>query len=349
MTKPVYFPFTYIDAVTARRTAALWGGIRVYLPSAMVLPETMGDLAGTGIIEPFQPVTEESQVVETIHKAYRQWKESTSGAELAFLKTPESGGIPFFDETAVNHLRDTIVRQSAGAEDASAHLSDKVLGDGLSTNMAARVFLRITADYDAQTTAVSRSIETLADREQAMFRALKGEDDDLFEKHPKALGAPGMADDPGRLMTGARIRAWARLAAHDPDAPGIWVTTSSAVFDYVIDRMDPEETGMRVFGPCQVPDAGQTGVADAAMNEWCRSFAVSMGGLCNAGDPGAVAKTIPLPPACSHTVPSMTVSVYVLPALTVAQCLTDGTGALPGAGGMPALKQENHIVIIWLS
>lgn len=346
--KPVYFPFTFIDNRTARRAAILWRGIRVYLPSAMPLPETMGALAGDGVIEPYQPVEADSEAVEAIYKAYCQWKAATRGAEFSFLKMPEGGGIPFFDEAAVSYLRDTIVRYQKEATDVSARLSEKSLDNGLPPDMAARVFLRITADHDAQERAVSETIDSLADREQAMFDALKGDNDGLFKKG-RTVDPADTRDDPGSLMTGARIRSWARLAAHDRDHAGIFLTGSRSVLDYVIDRLDPRNRGRLVSIGDRIPNDGQIRPDETGVAGWGRSFAACMERLCNAADIDAVVKEIPSPPQCETDAQSMSLAVCVLADTPLPEFLSNCSGETVLENIPPAQNVAKHIVIICLT
>ncbi|MDY6824800.1 MAG: hypothetical protein SWH68_13535 [Thermodesulfobacteriota bacterium] len=354
--KPVYFPFTFIDKITACRAAALWPGLRVYLPSEMPLPEAMRLQVDKGLIEPIVPVEEDSRAVEAIYKAYCQWKEATTGADVSFLKIPEEGGIPFFDEAAVSYLRDTIVRYEPGAGDVSARLAGKAMDKGLPPDMAARVFLRITADYDAQATAVSETIDTLADKERAMFEALKGNDEALFGKGRKP-GVPGMGsneepntgDDPGLMMTGARVRAWARLAALAPDQGGLCLTNSRAVFDYIIDRVDTDNRGKLLFIGDRLADCDATAQADPVVGHWCRSFSSGIANLCTAGDVEEAVSDMPDAPPAGIDAAGMAISVYVMPDTPLPVFLSNCAGEPLKTGGMPEQRAGKNIVVICLT
>ncbi len=217
--KPVYFPFTTVDENQAALLLTCFGTVDLYLPTSS---------AAAGIKEkglnPIVPLPEDPVQVEDVYRACRQWGDATAGAAAAYFK---NGRAPFFDENTISFIRQQIVEKSAGKDDPS----------GPDPLLQARVFLRLTADYDGQQMMIGRFLNEVENRRKALFETLRGgEETGLSGKR-----FAGAGEDPGRHLTRARLEAWSKLVLAGGGVPDLYVTASPAVFDTIDDTFSAAE------------------------------------------------------------------------------------------------------------
>ncbi len=225
MIEPVVFPFTYLDTKTAKILLSCFNQIRVYIPTDSARESFDPDLLSSGQITLCNPIPDSGHAVDLILDNYRQWRQANMGTDISFFKSPGSG-IPFFDESTISYLRQDIVHPVSGAPDEPADML-----------MAARVFLRMTENFDRVQTEIDESLSAQDAKKLSMLAALQGNDEDDERKEPATADGSAL-DEAGELMTTERLTAWSRLAAEDVRFSAVYVTSGNAVMAAVSDRFE---------------------------------------------------------------------------------------------------------------
>ncbi len=232
---PIYFPFTCIPHAVAEGLNICFGRTVIYQPSLLKMSSEMHKLDEEKLIAVRRPVSGDESKLRGVVKAYRQWAENHQGSELAFFKTQKDKA-PFFEDTAVQQIRSDVRRRAAG--EAEMPPPDYLFN--------ARMFLSIAQAYDEQHMALDSDLADLQALEQEMLKNIRGSEDD--EDQEMAARLARSHEDAGEYLTESRIRAWARLALHDPEAGGLYVTDSRAVLDWITDNVPAVELVAHVKG-----------------------------------------------------------------------------------------------------
>ena len=240
--KPLYFPFTYISKPAAQALAACFAQTAVYQPATSKIPDEMRESADDALLEIRVPVNDTGEKLDAIVKEYRTWADVHRGSEIGFLKSM-ADKIPFFDETSSSQIRAQI--KETGEKPPSREKSDPLFH--------ARLFLHMAQEFDLQNDRLTRDLLAVEVMEEDFMKELKGEDADDPARAAaiKALET----DDPGHYMTEERIKSWALLMQQDPKVSGLFITSSRAVLDLLVDRM-PDMAQVTRFDavPALVPD-----------------------------------------------------------------------------------------------
>jgi hypothetical protein len=227
--KPVYFPFTFISKPVCQTLAACFRQIAVYQISSSKIPDEMQHWGESGILDIRIPVKYDGDKLDAVVKQYRSWATSHQGSEIAFLKS-KADEIPFFDEDSTIQITADI-KSTGDRQNRSQEKSDPLLNAGL--------FLHLAQEYDIQNLTLSQDLQAIEVIEQDFMRDLKGENQFLGEEtaEKKTLGT----HDPGYYMTKERIHAWSRLMQQDRQDSGLFVTTSTSVFESLMDSTPEAE------------------------------------------------------------------------------------------------------------
>lgn len=220
--KPIYFPFTYIPESMGKILAVWFGQIAVYQMSDTKTPDEMQKLAKEGILDVHIPMDINGELLDQIYKEYRVWISHHQGTETAFLKAM-AHKIPFFDDNASSQMRAQIKKLSR--QISPEEKSHPLFNAGL--------FLHIAQEYDRQNETLSRDLMAIDAMEEDAMKDLKGEDN-----NDQARTRMHMAierQEPGYYMTAERIEAWASFMLNDLQEYGLFVTTSRAVVESIID------------------------------------------------------------------------------------------------------------------
>lgn len=220
--KPIYFPFTFISKPIVEALSACFKQTVVYQISSQKVPEKMQEWCKSGTLDIRIPVEGDEKKLDKILKDYRAWINLHQGSEIAFLKT-QADKIPIFDETSASQIRDDIKKISR--ENQSQEKPDDLF--------YARLFLHIAQEFDLQNIELKQDLLLFETMEQDLMKNLKGENE---VSHMDTGGNQELkADDPGHYMTKERIKAWTSLMQHDQQVSGLFVTSSRAMLEYLID------------------------------------------------------------------------------------------------------------------
>ena len=230
MIEPVVFPFTYLDTNTAGLFLSCFPRIRILIPSDSAREELDPEISASGRVALCNPLPDSGQEVDRIFSGYRQWRQANMGTDISFFKSAESG-IPFFDESTISYLKQGILDSASGKPPETKDLL-----------LAARVFLRMTGNYDHFQTEITASLFSQDAKKMSMLAALRGENDEENEDNPDADATASQArsafDETGELLTSERLAAWAVLAGRKAPSPNIFATPSRAVVAAVLDHFE---------------------------------------------------------------------------------------------------------------
>lgn len=255
--KPIYFPFTYIPESVGKVLAALFGQTAVYQISAMKVPDDMRKLVNEGILDIRIPLEINDELLDNLYKDYRIWISSHQGTEIAFLKTM-AHKIPFFDDNASSRIREEIKKTTLQIPPREKP----------HPQFDAGLFLHMAQEYDRQHETLSQDLTAIDVMEEDIMKDLKGEEDNDQVRtgvHPVIERR-----EPGLYMTTERIEAWASFMLNDPRDYGLFITTSRAVVEHIIDIVSDAQEIMRF-------DAIPLGTAeDDAWVNWRNEFMKSL-------------------------------------------------------------------------
>ena len=224
--KPVYFPFTYIPESVGKILAACFRQTAVYQISSTKIPEDMQKLSQEGILDIRIPVEVNGKFLDKVLRDYRAWVNIHQGTETAFLAAM-ANKIPFFDESASSQIRADL--KKIGKQAPQEEKSDPLFN--------AKLFLHMAQEFDLQMESLDQDMMDIEAMEDDFMKNLKweSEDDDARGVVRKALGK----NDSGHYMTNERINAWTSLMLQDPEVFGLYVTSSQAILEHLIE-INPE-------------------------------------------------------------------------------------------------------------
>jgi hypothetical protein len=245
----------------------------VYLPTDAAAGDMDPDVLKTGLVTAVNPLADSGGEADRIFREYRQWRQDNRGTDISFFKT-SGGHIPFFDESTISFLKQDIVHPSSRTEKKTDLL------------LAARVFLRMTGNYDRAQADIAEELLLQNEKELSMLAALHGDDDDVDQEELAVPAPEKLNRDTGELMTRERLAAWAMMAAENDSLPNLLVTPSRAVVSAVMDLFENQAA---IWENLPVP--GDLPHRDEpVMSSWRKDLASFLEGLLKGGGGG--------PPPC---------------------------------------------------
>jgi len=294
--KPIYFPFTYVPEAAGKALAACFGQTSVYQIASTKIPDDMKKLAEDGILDLRIPVDSNGKLLDKILKDYRGWIVSRQGVETAYLRTIAEE-IPFFDESASSQIRSDL--KKTGKQTPSPEKPDPLF--------QAKLFLHMAQEFDIENTGLDRELMDIEALEEDFMKDLKGEDDD--DQARAIVRMVLEKDDPGHYMTKERLKAWALLMHQDPEIFGLFVTSSRAVVEYIIDSV-PET--VRVIRFDTIPASNQN---EEALVKWRYQLRESLERLATHPWPAEMDR-MANPPEVPGTISNVSLTLYIVPGNT---------------------------------
>jgi len=300
--KPIYFPFTYIPESLGKALAACFGQITVYQISGEKVPEDMQHLVKDGILDIRIPMDINGKLLDKIYNDYRVWIDTHQGTEVTFLKTM-AHNIPYFDENASSQIRAEIKKTTR--QISAQEKPDPLFNAGL--------FLHMAQEYDFQNERLFRDLMDIDAMETNFLKDLKGEEDDIQSRTLTHRAVE--IKDPGRYMTEERLAAWASLILKDPRDFGLFITTSRAVVEHMVDIL-PEINRIHRFDTLVTGDE-----KDNTWVSWRREFMGSLEMLAARSRPDGTDDMPPFPEA-SGPKTNISLTLYRVPEKTPRECFS---------------------------
>ena len=221
---PIYFPFTYIPKPVIEAVKTCFRRIVVYQPLSQKVPEQMKAWEKKGILDLRVPVKKDEMKLEAVYKEYMAWGSLHQGDAIDFFKT-QTDMIPFFDDLSSSKIRD----------DINKNIKSRPSQQEPNPFFNAVMFLCMAHELDRQRFEIDQDFNTSKAMEKALYDGLQGNSETTgneFEKKNILL-----KNDPGDYMTAERMTAWTCLMQYDQEISGVFVTSSKAALEHLIDRI----------------------------------------------------------------------------------------------------------------
>jgi hypothetical protein len=324
--KPIYFPFTYIPESVGKTLAACFRQTTVYQISGTKIPEDMQELSRDGILDIRRPVEVNGKFLDNILKDYRAWVNIHKGTETAFLAAM-ANKIPFFDESASSQIR-------ADLKKIEKQIPLKEKPDPL---FNAKLFLHVAQEFDLQQKELDEDLMDIDAMEDDFMKNLKWEDDD---DHARAVARRQWdKDDPGHFMTTERINAWASLMLQDSQMSGLFITTSRAVLEHLIETVPEME---QVVCLDDIP----LGVVDnETLSNWQNSLLEMLEMLAAENWPVSM-DDLANPPEISGKETNVKLTIYIIPNKTPHEYFADrvDTDVLQAGSAQTGTRFKNTLI-----
>lgn len=324
--KPLYFPFTYIPKSAGKTLSACFRQTAVYQISGTKIPKDMQELSRNGILDIRIPVEANGKFLDNVLKDYRAWVNIHQGTETAFLAAM-ANKIPFFDENASSQIRADL--KKIGKQIPAEEKPDPLFN--------AKLFLHMAQELDLQNAGLDQDLMDIDAMEDDFMKNLKWEDDD---DHARAVVRRQWdKNDPGHFMTTERINAWVSLMLQDPQASGLFITTSRAVLEHLIEIVSEME---QVIGLDAIP----MGVdEDEALSNWQDDLMKTLEMLATENWPVSM-DNMANPPEIPGSEKSVSLTLYIVPNKTPYECFSDcvGTDVFQGESKKTDTRFKNTII-----
>lgn len=324
--KPLYFPFTYIPKSAGKTLSACFRQTAVYQISGTKIPKDMQELSRNGILDICIPVEVNGKFLDNVLKDYRDWVNIHQGTETAFLAAM-ANKIPFFDENASSQIRADL--KKIGKQIPAEEKPDPLFN--------AKLFLHMAQELDLQNAGLDQDLMDIDAMEDDFMKNLKWEDDD---DHARAVARRQWdKNDPGHFMTTERINAWVSLMLQDPQASGLFITTSRAVLEHLIEIVSEME---KVIGLDAIP----MGVdEDEALSNWQDDLMETLEMLATENWPVSM-DNMSNPPEIPGSEKSVSLTLYIVPNKTPYECFSDcvGTDVFQGESAKTDTRFKNTII-----
>lgn len=195
--------------------ARLFGATIVYLPMPAGYPEAMRQLQADGCIDMRVPYPDDGDRLMQSCREFKAWGEQHYG-DGASLKKAFSDG--FYNQSFTAQIRSDVLKYDHAVEAAP----DLVF--------AARLFLLMAQELDAQQHDLDRELALSTAAERELFARMNGQ-----ERTPDSSEEQMKNADYGAVMTAARLSAWSYLFGKDAPESCFLVTNSRASLDQMVE------------------------------------------------------------------------------------------------------------------
>lgn len=323
MTKPIYFPHTYLPPAAAAAIRSAFAAVVGYAPAAGRLTPDMRVLAESGFLEIVTPAAEDEERLERALREYEHWGRLQQGGPglLAVFLSDRPGADPLMADGTAAQIASQVRRRSTGAPPPAAHAAC----------LRAAIFLQLAQQADEQGYQVKAELDRSERAHAGLLGALAGKPP---APAPEAGVPPPIEGVPeADLLLEQRLRAWARLFGQRPYASPVFVTASSKVIDLLAEKFPT----MRRIGPTAL-----NGMAGGG-----RPPAPPRGGLLPRLERLA---SLPLPDPSVADEPCNTFpEVYVVPDLPPLRLFAGLAENEDAAGTTAAVRDWRHTVIVGLA
>ncbi len=225
-----YVPFTHISDNNVQKMVDALGTLTVYLPAENLAPAHMRTWAEQGALDLRQPAGVDAEKLAGAIREFKAWAEIHQGSisELAGFFKSTQGQPPLVNDTDPTQISNQI-----------RHFGQTAAGGSADPLFRSALFLAMAHEYDQHQDAVDQGLGSVQAKERAMFAKMDSDIEALTGKSTQGDGAlrSSAVHEPGLYMTGLRIEAWAELVRRDKPVASLYVTTSPAVFEHLLDAL----------------------------------------------------------------------------------------------------------------
>lgn len=226
-----YLPFSHIPENPFVHLARALGPLTVYLPAKALMPKDLHAWLEKEWVELKTPSDlDENQLLGQL-EAFKSWAQLHDGhiADMVSFFNAGQGRPPMMDETAPSQI---MTQLRHWGEDTADKNDDEVI--------QAALFLLLAQMYDQYQDNLGADLAAVAGMEQEMYATIGGGAGQLEGMGSEAPGSGTYPneEDVGGHMTAKRLQAWARIAFLEDHGLKVYVTTSTAVFEYLAGLTD---------------------------------------------------------------------------------------------------------------
>jgi hypothetical protein len=225
MTKPVYFPHTYLSPETAAAIRSAFSSVVGYQPVAGRRPPDMQELVESGFLEIVAPAPDDEERLDRVIQELERWGRLQQGGAgllaVFFSNRPDSD--PLMADGTTAQIASEIRRPPSDALPAAQEAL-----------MRSAVFLQLAHQVDRQSYQVHAELKGCGHAYAELLDALAGED----ARPPQAPVAPpaGPLLPERDSLLEHRLRAWSRLFLHRPAAGPVFVTACPDVAGLIAEQ-----------------------------------------------------------------------------------------------------------------
>ena len=226
MTKPIYFPHTYMSPAVAAAIRSAFTAVAGYQPVAARLSPDMRELAESGFLEIVSLAPEDEEPLHRVLQEFERWGRLQQGGAglLSVFLSNRPGSDPLTVDGTAARIASEIRRQpGSGAPPPEPE-----------PLLRSAAFLQLAHEADQQSCEVSAALQRCERVQAELFDALAGED---ARPHLESVALPGGLRAAERdSLLGQRVRAWARLFLHRPYPGPVFVSASAEVVGLLAEK-----------------------------------------------------------------------------------------------------------------
>lgn len=222
-------PFTHIGESQLRLLTGAFGTLTIHSPADELVPEHMRDWQSRKLLNIRHPQSVDWARLECAIQDYKSWADLHKGdiAEMAGFFKYSQERFAMMDETNPTQISHQIRHYDAPQQ-----------GDSADPLIQAALLLSLAQEFDEQHQTMDRQMNTVESMEKQMMEQLAGgsvvDDDDLPMLHTRPPSSHDQNMDP--QMLSLRVRAWSLVARDNTVTPGMYLTTSQAALDHIIQK-----------------------------------------------------------------------------------------------------------------
>lgn len=229
-----FFPFTHISDPNAKLLADVLGPVTVYLPVDSMTSTRMQAWVRQGAMETRTPAGLDGSALVAAVRGFKDWAEvhGTKLSDISDFFRLSQGRPPLVDENGPSQILTQIKQRETGD---AAEEPDRLFQSAL--------FLALAHDHDMHLDEADRQLGSVAAMEAELYANISGNTEDVELRstlRPNAATA-AIHQAHGIRMRTQRLQAWACLAQSCSPAASVYVTTSTAVLDHVLEQY-PDHT-----------------------------------------------------------------------------------------------------------
>jgi hypothetical protein len=224
------FPFTYITDSRVKLLADSLGPVIVNLPAGSMINRQVKSWAVKGRFEFRIPSgLDESSLLGAVQE-FEAWADMHGRklSDISDFYRLSQGRPPLVDEDAPSQIRTQIKHlKAAEASDAPNQLYQSAL------------FMALAHEYDLHQEAAAEQLSSVVAMEADLYATISGDaevSDSNSSVRPFKTDAPAHYA-PGTHMGVQRLQAWACLASQDAAPACAYITTSTDVFDHLLELL----------------------------------------------------------------------------------------------------------------
>lgn len=223
------FPFTHISDPRAGLLAEALGPVTVCLPLDSMASSQMKAWGRHGLMEIRTPAGLDGSALMATLREFKQWAaiHGTKLSDISDFYRLSQGRPPLVDENGPGRILTQIRRRESGT---AMEAPDRLFSSAL--------ILALAHDHDKHQDEAHRQLGSVEAMEAELYADMSGKREGVdfsASPGPDAAATAALQERDVR-MSARRLQAWACLAQSSPPVPPVFVTSSSAILEHLLER-----------------------------------------------------------------------------------------------------------------